>query len=121
MICTHSKNHRNSDLIIHEFLKSNVKGQINHNRDQFLIRASYGYASSPGYFSIRYHVNILGWHNPHIHELDPSSKVFNSKNQPFINLIYTLGKNWLKSYVQLPHASTFIPGIENTKFDDDAF
>ena len=65
--------------------------------------------------------DILGWNNPHVHELDPSSKLFNSKNHPFMNLIYTLGKNWLKSYVQLPHASTYVPGTENSKFDDDAF
>ena len=38
-----------------------------------------------------------------------------------MNLIYTLGKNWLKSYVHLPHASTDVPGTENAKFDDDAF
>ena len=37
-----------------------------------------------------------------------------------MNLIYTLGKTWLKSYVQLPHASSYIPGCD-TRFDDDAF
>ena len=71
------QNHRNSDLIIHEFLKSNVKGQTNYNLDQFQIRASYGYGSNSGHFSMIYHVDILRWNNPHIHELDPSSKVFN--------------------------------------------
>ena len=44
---------------------------------------------------MKYHVNILGWNNPHVHVLDPSSKVFSSKNHLFMNLIYTLGKNWL--------------------------
>ena len=115
------ENHQNSDMLIHEFLKTNVKGKIIYNLDQFLIRASYGYASDQGYFEMKYHVNILGWNNPHVHELDPSSKVFNSKNHQFMNLIYTLGKHWLKSYVQLPHASTYVYGTENAKFDDDAF
>ena len=115
------ENYRNSDILIHEFLKTNVKGKIIYNLDKFLIRASYGYASDQGYFSMRYHVNILGYNNPHVHELDPSSKVFNSKNHQFMNLIYTLGKNWLKSYVQLPHASTYVYGTENAKFDDDVF
>ena len=68
---------------------------------------------------MKYHVNILGWNNPHVQELDPSSKVFNSKNHQFMNLIYTLGKHWLKSYVQLPHASTYVHGTENAKFEDD--
>ena len=46
------ENHRNSDIIIHEFLKKNVKGKIIYNLDQFLIRASYGYASDQGYFGM---------------------------------------------------------------------
>ena len=34
------ENHRNSDMLIHEFLKTNVKGKIIYNLDQFLIRVS---------------------------------------------------------------------------------
>ena len=43
-----------SYLIIHDFLINNVKGKINYNVDQFLIRTSYGYVSSQGVFSVNY-------------------------------------------------------------------
>ena len=52
---------KQSDLKIHEFLIINVKGMINYNVDQFLIRTSYGYASSQDVFSVTYQLNILGW------------------------------------------------------------
>ena len=38
-----------------------------------------------------------------------------------MNLIYTLGEKWLNSYVQLSHSSSYIPGCDMTRFDDDAF
>ena len=38
-----------------------------------------------------------------------------------MNLMYTLGKTWLKSFVQLPHASSYVRGVENSTFADDSF
>ena len=38
-----------------------------------------------------------------------------------MNLMYTLGKTWLNSFIQYPHASSYVRGIENTTFDDNAF
>ena len=115
-----AKNHR-LDILVHDFLINNVKGKINYNVDQFLIRASYGYASTAGNFAVKYIVNILGWNKTPIKEIEPFSEVFTTKNDIFMNLIYTLGKKWLKSYVQLPHSSSYIPGCDMTRFDDDAF
>ena len=50
-----------SDILIRDFLVHNVKGKINYNADQFLIRASYGYANISGNFAVNDIVNILGW------------------------------------------------------------
>ena len=92
-----------------------------HSVDQFLIGASYGYASTAGNFALRYHVNILGWNKTSIKETEPFSEVYKTKNDILMNLIYTFGKTWLKSYLQLPYASSSIPGCEMTRFDDDTF
>ena len=35
-------------------------------------------------------------------------------NQYLMNLMYTLGKTWLHPFVQLPHASSYVRGVENT-------
>ena len=104
-----NRNYR-SDILIQDFLVHNVKGKINYNADQFLIRASYGYANTSGNFSVNYIVNILGWNKTMMKELEPFSEVFKTKNDILMNLIYNLGKMWLKSYVQLPHSSSYIPG-----------
>ena len=37
----YSTDNTESDILIHDFLVNNVKGKINYNADQFLIRASY--------------------------------------------------------------------------------
>ena len=94
-----SNNNHRSDLLIHEFLINNVNGRIKYSAEQFLIRASYGYASTQGNFVMRYHVNTLGWNTIRMTEIDPFSKVFNSKNHQLMNLMYTLGKTWLKSFI----------------------
>ena len=86
-----------------------------------MIRASYGYANIAGNFAVNYIINILGWNKEHIKELEPFSEVFTTKNDIFMNLIYNLGKMWLKSYVRLPHSSSYIPGCDTTQFDNDAF
>ena len=53
-----NRNYR-SDILIHDFLVNNVKGKINYDADQFLIRASYGYANIAGNFAVNYIINIL--------------------------------------------------------------
>ena len=110
-----------SDILVHNFLINNVKDKINYNADQFLIRASYGYANTAGNFAVNYIINIMGWNKEHVKEIEPFSEVFTTKNDIFMNLIYTLGKMWLESYVQLPHSSSYTPGHNMTRFDDDAF
>ena len=107
-----------SDILIHDFLVNNVKGNINYNADQFLIRASYGYANIAGNFAVNYIVNILGWNKNNMKESEPFSEVFGTKNDIFMNLIYNLRKMWLKSYVQLLYSSSYIPGCDVTKFDE---
>ena len=88
-----------SDILIHDFLVNNVKGNINYNADQFLTRASYGYANIAGNFAVNYIINILGWNQNNIKELEPFSEVFRTKNDIFMNLIYNLEKMWLNSWL----------------------
>ena len=38
-----------------------------------------------------------------------------------MNLMYALAKVWRQSFVQFPHTSSYIQGVEKTKFADDAF
>ena len=60
-----------SDELIHEFLTKNVSGKINYNSDQFIIRTSFGYASSQGVNTLGYQLNILGWNKLKMIEQDP--------------------------------------------------
>ena len=69
-----------SDVIIHEFLEKNVVGKITYNADQFLIRTTFGYASTQGVCSFGYQLNILGWNKLKIVEEDPYSEVFQTNN-----------------------------------------
>ena len=48
-------------------------------------------------------------------------QVITSYNVHLMNLMYTLGKTWLNSFIQYPHASSYVRGIENTTFDDNTF
>ena len=48
------------DVLIHEFLEKNVVGKITYNADQFLIRTTFGYASTEGVCSFGYQLNIFG-------------------------------------------------------------
>ena len=66
---------RRSDILIHDFLINNVKGKMNYNADQFLIRASYGFANIAGNFAVNYIINILGWNKEHIKILEPRWEV----------------------------------------------
>lgn len=54
-------------------------------------------------------------------EQNPFSEVFNSNNHHLMNLMYTLAKVWLQSYIQFPHSSSYIQGDSRTTFNDDAF
>ena len=47
-----------SDVLIHEFLEKNVVGKITYNADQFLIRTTFGYASTEVVCSFGYQLNI---------------------------------------------------------------
>ena len=76
-----------SDVLIHEFLTKNVSGIINYNSDQFLIRTSFGYASSQGVNTLGYQLNILGWNKLKMIEQDPYSEVLRSNNHHLMNLM----------------------------------
>ena len=54
-------------------------------------------------------------------EQEPFSEDFNSNNHLLMNLMYTLAKVWLQSYIQFPHSSSHIQGDGQTTFNDDAF
>ena len=102
-----------SDILIHE--------KINYNADQILIRTRFGYASTQGVFSCGQKLNILGWNKLKMNEQDPYSEVFNTNNHLLMNLMYTIAKVWLKSYIQFPNSYSYIEGKNNTTFADDAF
>ena len=93
-----------SDVIIHEFLEKNIVGKITYNSDQFLIRTSFGYASTQGVCSYGYQLNILGWNKLKIVEEDPYSEVFQTNNHQLMNLMYTVARVWLGSYIQFPRS-----------------
>ena len=56
-----------------------------------------------------------------MNEQDPYSEVFNTNNHLLMNLMYTIAKVWLKSYIQFPNSYSYIEGKNNTTFADDAF
>ena len=56
-----------------------------------------------------------------MNEPQPFSEVFDSYDNHLMNLMYTLGKIWLHSFIQLPHALSYVCRVENTTFADDAF
>ena len=56
-----------------------------------------------------------------INEPESFSEVFTSYYVHLINSICTRGKTCLKSFCQLPHASSYVRGVENTIFADDVF
>ena len=84
-----------SDVIIHEFLEKNVVGKITYNSDQFLLRTSFGYASTQGVCTYGYQLNISGWNKLKIVEEDPYSEVFQTNNHQLMNLMYTVAM-WQK-------------------------
>ena len=53
-------------------------------------------------------------------EEDPYSEVFKTNNHLLMNLMYTVARVWLGSYVQFPHSYSY-NDKKNTQFADDAF
>ena len=51
---------------------------------------------------VRFHIYLFN-----VRETGPFTEVFTTPNIHLVNLMYSLGKTWLKSYVQLPHAYTY--------------
>ena len=96
---------------IFKFLNTNVKGDIEYSHTNFIVRSTIGHwypiDHSGGVFHLHYSVNVLGWM-----EFTKSkllfNEVFRSNNIQLMNLCYQLGKFWLHSYIQLPHAQSYI-------------
>ena len=102
-------------------MEKKVSGKIIYNADQFLIRTTFGNASTQGVFSYGYQLNILGWNNLTMSEQDPYSEVLRTNNHFLVNLMYTIARVWLGSYIQFPNSYSYTKGKNNTTFADDAF
>ena len=73
-----------------------------------------------GVFHLHYSINVLGW----MEDPFPKSKlqyneVFRSNNIQLMNLCYQLGKFWLHSYIQLPHAQSYIKNTSPQFLESD--
>ena len=97
-----------------------MSGKINYNSDQFLIRTSFGYTSTQGVCTLGYQLNILGWNKLKMIERVPYSEVFRTNNHHLMNLLYSVARVWLGSYVQFPHSYSY-NDKKDTKFSEDAF
>ena len=53
-------------------------------------------------------------------EQDPYSEVFRTNNHHLMNLMYTVARVWLGSYVQFPHSYSY-SDKKDTKFAENAF
>ena len=53
-------------------------------------------------------------------EQDPYSKVFRTNNHHLMNLMYSVARVWLGSYIQFPHSYSY-SDKKDTKFSEDAF
>ena len=73
----------------------------------FFSKNSFGYASTQGVCSYGYQLNTLGWNKLKIIEEDPYSEVFQTNNHQLMNLMYTVARVWLGSYVQFPHSYSY--------------
>ena len=95
-----------------KFLNANVRGDIEYSHTNFIVRSTLGHwypvDDSGGVFHLHYSVNVLGW----MEDSFTKSKLqynegFRSNNIQLMNLCYQLGKFWLHSYIQLPHAQSY--------------
>ena len=105
-----------NNVRIFKLLDVNVKGDIEYSHENFIVRSAIGHwypvDHSGGVFHLHYSVNVLGWmEDPFTKSILQYSEVFRSNNIQLMNLCYQLGKLWLHSYIQLPHAQS---SIKNT-------
>ena len=96
-----------------KFLDANIKGDIEYSHENSTVRSTIGHwyrvNHSGGVFHLHYSVNVLGWmDDPFTKSKLLYSEVFRSNNIQLMNLCYQLGKFWLHSYIQLPHAQSYI-------------
>ena len=101
-----------NNVRIFKFLKANVKGGIEYSHTNFIVRSTIGHwypvDDSGGVFHLHYSVNILGWiEDPFTKSKLQYNEVSRSNNIQLMNLCYQLGKFWLHSYIQLPHAQSY--------------
>ena len=102
-----------NNVRIFKFLDANVKGDIEYSHENFIVRSTIGHwypvDHSGGVFHLHKSVNVLGWmEDPFTKSKLQYNEVFRSNNILLMNLGYQLGKYWLHSYIQLPHAQSYI-------------
>ena len=103
----------NNNVRVFKFLDANVKGDIEYSHENFIVRSTIGHwypvNHSGGVFHLHYSVNVLEWfEDPFTKSKLQYNEVFRSNNIQLMNLCYQLGKFWLHSYIQLPHAQSYI-------------
>ena len=96
-----------------KFLNANVKKDVEYSHANFIVRSTIGHwypvDNSGGVFHLHYSVNVLGWmEDPFTKSKSQYNEVFRSNNIQLMNLCYQLGKFWLHSNIQLPHAQSYI-------------
>ena len=101
-----------TDLSAIRHTKDVVKGDIEYSRTNFIVRSTLGHwyplDDSRGAFHLHYSVNVLGWiEDPFSKSKLKYNEVFRNNNVQLMNLCYQLGKYWLHSYIQLPHAQSY--------------
>ena len=63
---------------------------------------------SGGVFHLHYSFNVFGWmEDPFTKSELHYNEVFRNNKIQLMNLCYQLGKYWLHSYIQLPHAQSY--------------
>ena len=107
-----------------KFLNANVKGDIEYSHTNFIVRSTTGHwypvDHSGGVFHLQYSVNVIGWmEDPFTKSKLQYNKVFRSNNIQLMNLCYQLGKFWLHSYIQLPHAQSNIKNTSRQFLESD--
>ena len=115
-----------NNVRIFKFLDANVKGDIEYSHANFIVRSTIGHwhpvDHSGGVFHLHYSVNVLGWmEDPFTKSKLQYNEVFRSNNIQLMNLWYQLGKFWLHSYIQLPHAQSYTKNISPQFQESDFF
>ena len=102
-----------SNVMICNFLAANIEGEIEYSHQNFIIRSTLGHwypvNRSGGVFHLHYTPKVLRWIEIFFTKSKLQySEVFRSNNIQLMNSCYQLGKFWLHSYIQLPHAQSYI-------------